>query len=787
MTVPPDAVDHTNADFDVEIRWTTHGVAHIRAGDWASLGFGQGYACARDALPTIADQIVKVRSERARFHGAGRDGAHLASDFGYRALGVMARAPAFRAAQSRRIRELVTGYVAGYNARLIEAVAADALPKWCSGAEWVRPIDELDFYAYMGDVALMASGRNLAPMIGRAEAPGPDGPVPASPMDSLGPSPASNGWAMGRDVTVSGHGIVLANPHFPWYGEARFWECHLTIPGELDVYGVSLLGSPGVQMGFTANVAWAHTFSCGHRFTLYRLDLIDGEPTRYRFGDDVGDMEAATHSVEVMLDDGNVETVQRTLWSTHHGPMVNLPLLGWNAETGFAARDANVDNYAVLEQFLGMNMAEDLDEFQSVFATTQGMPWVNTLAADRSGRTWYIDASSTPRLGEDAQRRFTDRVRDDPIAALMLENRIALLDGSDPADDWLDHPDAPRPGVEPYVALPQLERSDYVVNANDSHWIANPDAPLEGYSVLHGFERRALRLRTRQNLVLAAELAARGAVTTSDLVDVVFANQSLSADLIIDDVVSRCREAGEVTIEGHRSDLIAAADVLSTWDRRVDVESVGATLWREFMAGFPLAAWREHGVLFRETFDPADPVHTPRGLATAPSEGEDPIVHAMGHALRVLHAANIAIDAPLGDVQWAARGPDRVPVHGGSEAEGVMNVLGPVGALPAATLEPGPTPLAHLLGRSDRTGIGVGGYQVTYGTSFLMAVELTADGPQAVGLMAYGQSADPSSPHHRDGTDAYAAKALRPLLFTDEAIESDPHLERQSLRRPRSG
>ena len=56
---------------EAEIRWTTHGVAHIRAADWEGLGFGQGWAQARDHLPTIADQIVKVRSERSRFHGPG--------------------------------------------------------------------------------------------------------------------------------------------------------------------------------------------------------------------------------------------------------------------------------------------------------------------------------------------------------------------------------------------------------------------------------------------------------------------------------------------------------------------------------------------------------------------------------------------------------------------------------------------------------------------------------------------------------------------------------------------
>ena len=80
------------------------------------------------------------------------------------------------------------------------------------------------------------------------------------------------------------------------------------------------------------------------------------------------------------------------------------------------------------------------------------------------------------------------------------------------------------------------------------------------------------------------------------------------------------------------------------------------------------------------------------------------------------------------------------------------------------------------------SGIATGGYRVTYGTSFLMAVELTDDGPRGVGLLAYGQSGDGRSPHHVDGTEAYAAKATRPLLFTDQEIDADPNLVRRTLR-----
>ena len=767
--------------YEADLRVTTHGVVHVRAADWGGLGFGQGWACARDHLPTIADQIVKVRGERARFHGAGPQGANVASDLGYLVLGVAAGAVGLRAAQPPWIRELVTGYVAGYNRRVAEVRAAGSLPDWCAAAPWIRTIDELDLYAYLGDVALLASGRNLAELIGRAEAPGPDGPVPPSPIEALGGATgASNGWAVGGDVTASGGGMVLANPHFPWYGEARFWECHLTIPGEYDAYGVSLLGTPGIQMGFNAGLGWAHTFSCGHRFTLYRLDLAPGEPTRYRFGDETRDMVAETHRVGVRDGDGTMGEVERTLWRSHHGPVLNLPLLGWSTEVGFAYRDANSDNTEVVEQFLRMGMATDLDAFRAVFRDVKGLPWVNTLAADASGRAWYTDASATPRLTEGAQDRFRTRVGEDFVAALLYENRIALLDGSDPDDEWQDHPDARSPGLEPPDALPELERRDVLVNANDSHWLSHPTDTLDGYPVMCGMERTPRSLRTRQNLRLGAALATRTGVTIEDLLAAVFDDASLSAELLVDDVVARCRAAGTVTVEGHEADLVRVADVLSRWDRSCSLESSGAALWRELMSGFAVAAWRDAGALFHVGFDPDDPVATPHTLRPAPADGADPVVHAAGHAARVLAAAGVALDAPLGDVQWAARGGRRVPVPGGGEGEGLLNVLAPVGALPPASLDPMPPAPIAVPGR-ERTGLGEGGYQVTYGTSFLMAVELTADGPRGLGLLAYGQSGDDRSPHHVDGTEAFAAGRTRVLRFTDAEIEADPALERVTL------
>jgi acyl-homoserine-lactone acylase len=461
--------------------------------------------------------------------------------------------------------------------------------------------------------------------------------------------------------------------------------------------------------------------------------------------------------------------------------MLNMPLLGWGQEVAFSYRDANLDNASVMQQFLAMARATDVGELRRTFHEVRGMPWVNTLAADSGGNAWYTDASATPALSASADLRFRDRLEHDLIAALLHQNRIAMLEGDEPDDDWVDHPGARSPGLEPPDRLPELAVRDVVVNANDSHWLSHPERTLEGFPALCGLERTPRSLRTRQNLRLARALAARGEVVLDDVLAAVFDNESLSAELLRDTVVERCRAAGTVHVGTEQRRLDPVVEVLSAWDRRLGLDSVGGVLWREIIAGFPDSAWIDAGPLFSTGFDVTDPVDTPHTLAPAPADGIDPLIAAVGHALASLEHAGVPIDAPLGDVQWARRGDRRIPVHGGGEAEGMLNVLAPVGALSSTTIEP-PPPVGLTVPGRERTGLADGGYQVTYGTSFLMAVELTAEGPTAWGLLAYGQSGDPRSPHHSDGTEAYASSTPRRLLFEDHDIDADPELRRTSLR-----
>src|SRR3546814_14418055 len=75
--------------------------------------------------------------------------------------------------------------------------------------------------------------------------------------------------------------MLLGNPHFPWKGRDRFYEMHLTIPGEYDMIGAALSGQPVVEIGHNETMGGSHNVSTARRFTFYELKLVPGDPTSY--------------------------------------------------------------------------------------------------------------------------------------------------------------------------------------------------------------------------------------------------------------------------------------------------------------------------------------------------------------------------------------------------------------------------------------------------------------------------------------------------------------------------
>lgn len=74
--------------YEAIIRRTEGGVPHIIGGSRADIAFGQGYASGEDRACDLADQVLKIRGERARWHGPGEGDANVDSDIAWRVLGV---------------------------------------------------------------------------------------------------------------------------------------------------------------------------------------------------------------------------------------------------------------------------------------------------------------------------------------------------------------------------------------------------------------------------------------------------------------------------------------------------------------------------------------------------------------------------------------------------------------------------------------------------------------------------------------------------------------------------
>lgn len=756
--------------YSAEIRRTSHGIPHITAKDIGSLGFGEGYAFAQDHLCSLADQVVKARGERARFFGPGENNRHLNSDIAFRALGIYEQARSMLQSMPKEQREMIEGYVAGYNQYLSE-VGANGVAGWCRGKEWVFPITAEDVMAY--NQSIVATSINFADMIATATPPKNE-TARVEQVDIPDFEQASNGWAIGSERSASGRGMLLANPHYPWVGSNRFWEKHLVIPGQLDVYGVGLLGMPGVAIGFNRAVAWTHTVSAGKRFTLYTLDLAPGNPTRYLYDGKEREMTSKVISATVRQTDGTVKQVERRVFFSHYGPILNFPGFGWTAKRAVAIRDANANNVSSRAQWLAMNRARSLEEFKEAHAKYNAMPWVNTIAASADGRAWYADTSATPNLKPAALAAWIERRESDPLTRTAWERGLVLLDGSDSLYEWADDATA-RPGVIPYSRMPQLERRDFVFNANDSFWLANPRQLLTGFSPLQGAEGTARSLRTRMNVLLLDDMRPDGPAgkdgkfTLDELSAAVLSNRSLSAELARGELVKRCQATPSATLDGQVVDLRQACGILAAWDGRYETGSVGAALWREFITQYEPADLQKAGALWQRAFDPADPVNTPHML-TPDKNGESLL--KLARAARLLAQVGVALDTPLGKVQFSDRNGGRIPIHGGEGAyDGIANFVNY--APNGTTLEPEVRP-ERIRGSRFLTKDG---YPVNRGSSFVMALEYTTQGPRAQAFLTYSQSGDPASPLYYDQTELFSAKKWRRILFTEAEIKADPNLK----------
>ena len=199
-------------------------------------------------------------------------------------------------------------------------------------------------------------------------------------------------------------------------------------------------------------------------------------------------MEAGRADGEGADADGTLEDATRTLYETEYGPMftslLGLPLFPWTPAQGYALGDVNYENFRYLNHFLETDRAQSVREYDRIQREIQGIPWVNSIAADRKGTAYYSMDGAIPNVPDEKATECSGALG---LAVFPLTG-IPMLDGSRSECDWDTDPDAVVPGIFGPSEIPRLFRRDYVENGNDSHWLSNPEEPLTGYDRVIGDE-----------------------------------------------------------------------------------------------------------------------------------------------------------------------------------------------------------------------------------------------------------------------------------------------------------
>ena len=230
---------HNEPRNEVQLRWTEHGIPHVKANSWEGLGYGFAHAIAANTICVLAREFVTVRGEQAKYFGATE--ANINQDAFHRALLHQDKLNEYLSYASADSAAMDAGYIKGYNDYIDSH--RGAMPESCNNAPWITAINESDLARISLGVGIRYGLGRVANQIASSE-PGLE-LAQLQPLDleidrdMIG----SNALGFGSALTESGRGVLMGNPHYPWQGSSRFHMAHLTYPGEIDVMGVGLIST----------------------------------------------------------------------------------------------------------------------------------------------------------------------------------------------------------------------------------------------------------------------------------------------------------------------------------------------------------------------------------------------------------------------------------------------------------------------------------------------------------------------------------------------------------------
>jgi len=582
------------------ILWDTWGVPHIFGKDEESLFHTQGWAEMQSHGNLILRLYGQARGRAAEYWGE----KYLESDRWVHTNGIPARAQEWYKAQSPAFRRYLDAFAAGIN-----AYAGEHADQIDDAVEVVLPVHATDVLAHTQRVIHFTFVTN---------------PRVVNAATEQWRSNASNAWAIAPPRSASGHAMLLANPHLPWSDFWLFYEAQLVAP-DVDAYGVTLVGQPGLGIAFNDNLGWSHTVNTHDGQDLYELTLSGDE---YRWDGGVRAFETDEHVLKVKQSDGPFREEKLVVRRSVHGPVV-----AEKAGKAVALRVVGLDQPGLFEQWWDMAKARNLAEFEAALKRLQ-IPMFTVMYADRDGHIMHLFGGRTP------------------VRPKGDWNWAGIVPGDTSATLWTK--------THPYEDLPRLldPPSGWLQNANDPPWTTTFPSALNPNDFPPYLAPRFMHFRAQRS---ARMLNEDDRISFEEMIQYKHSTRMELADRLLDDLIPAARQQGSERAR-------RAADVLEAWDRNADAESRGAVLFQAWFR--ELSRHAGNPGLFAIKWSEASPLTTPDGLA-------DPTT-----AIAALEAAATGVEADYGrlDVSWGEvyrlrRNGVDLPANGGPGSLGIFRVV----------------------------------------------------------------------------------------------------------------
>ena len=582
-----------------QITWDKWGVPHITADNIEDLFYAQGWAQMHNHANLILDLYGSSRGKGAEYWGKDK----VDNDMLVHTLGFEELAEEWETKQDPEVKKMYRSFIAGMNAY------AKANPEAIEDKyKVVLPVTVKDMNMHSMYVIFtrFIGGNDL----GRVQ---------------QWPDMGSNTYAIAPKKSASGNAMLVQNPHLPWWKEFLFFESNLILKGK-NMYGVTLVGFPGIAIGFNENLGWSHTDNTIDNADTYELTLKDGG---YLLDGERKEFEASSKTIKIKQEDGSLKTQEIPLMKTVHGPVVNQ-----SEGKVLALRMVGLDRPNMFLQWWRMINSTNFQEFESALKMAQ-IPFWNVMYADKDGEIFYLFNGLVPQRSS-GDWNYWDRI----------------IPGGKSADVWTK--------MHPYADLPKVKNPEngWLQNANDPPWTSTIPMTLNPDDYPSYMAPRYMSFRPQRS---ARMLLEDESVTFDELVSYKLSTRLEFADRILDDLFAAVDKSGSEKAK-------AAKAVLEKWDRTADADSKGMLLFFSWARKF--RPWRSSN--YAKGWDIKAPNTTPDGLADP-----EKAVQLLEKAADELQSKLGTLEYPWGDYYRINYAGKDLPANGVDGSLGVFRVAWP--------------------------------------------------------------------------------------------------------------